>query len=173
MNHGAAIRDIGAYLALVTGGSVAVALALPRSGAAPVLSGIDPADVLLALTPLLGRSAWSNLGLASTGIRRWPVALAVPTAVAAFVYGIGLLTGVLGAGANPPLVMLRSVLANIALGSVLVLGGEVGWRGFLLPRLQLITSPRRAALIVGLVHAVIHLPLVLLTTTHNSRAADG
>jgi membrane protease YdiL (CAAX protease family) len=149
MNHQAAVRETSAYLALVTSGSVAVALALPRSGAAPVLSTIVPAIVLLALTPVLSRSTWSNIGLARTGVRRWPVALAVPAAAAACVYGIGVLTGVLGAGANLPLGTLGSVLLNIALGSVLVLGEEVGWRGFLLPRLQSITSSSRRPWLSG------------------------
>jgi membrane protease YdiL (CAAX protease family) len=171
VNHQVAVREIGAYLALVTSGSVVVAMALPRSGAAPALSAIIPVAVLIALTPVRGRATWSNLGLARAGIRRWPVALAVPTAIAVFVYGIGLLTGVLGAGAYPSLAVLGSVLTNIALGSILVLGEEVGWRGFLLSRLHLIMPPRRAALIVGLVHAVIHLPLVLLTTTYNSQGS--
>ena len=35
MNHRSAVRDTCAYLALVTGGSIAVALALSRSTAAP------------------------------------------------------------------------------------------------------------------------------------------
>jgi uncharacterized protein len=171
MNQRAVSREVVAYLALVTVGSITVAVALPNSASAPMLSAIMPVAVLLLITPVLGRSTWSNLGLASTGVRRWPVALAVPTAVAGAAYGIGMLTGVVGAGTDLPRGALVSVPSDIAIGTVLVLGEEVGWRGFLLPRLQLITSARSAALLTGLAHALIHLPLILLTTTYNHQGS--
>jgi hypothetical protein len=74
MNQRAVSREVVAYLALVTVGSIVVALAVPRTNAAPLLSAMTLVAVLLMLTPVLGRSTWSNLGLASTGVRRWPVA---------------------------------------------------------------------------------------------------
>lgn len=171
MNHRSAVRDTCAYLALVTGGSIAVALALSRSTAAPALSAIVPVAVLLTLTPILGRSTWSNLGLAHSGLRRWPVALAVPAVVAAFAYGIGVLTGVVRKVADPQVGWLLPLVFSVVFGTVLVLGEEVGWRGFMLPRLQTITSPRSAAVVTGLAHALVHLPLILLTTTYNSQGS--
>ncbi len=43
---------------------------------------------------------------------------------------------------------------------------EIGWRGYLLPKLA--TGNRRAApALVGLLHGVWHLPLMLLTTVYN------
>ena len=171
MNHRSAIRDISAYLALVTGGSVAVALAFSHSTAAPALSAIVPVPVLLALTPILGRSTWRNLGIARSGLRRWPVAIAVPAAVAALAYGIGVLTGVIEKAAGSPAGWLLPMVFSVLIATGLVLSEEVGWRGFLLPRLQTVTSPRSAALVTGLAHALVHLPLILLTTTYNSHGS--
>jgi membrane protease YdiL (CAAX protease family) len=59
------------------------------------------------------------------------------------------------------------VLAT-AVFTVVFLGEEVGWRGFLLFRLAEVTSGRRAALLTGAFHAVFHLPLLVLTTTYQS-----
>ena len=168
MTRPVAGREAGAYLALVTAGSIAVAVALPQNGAAPLLSAIIPVVALLILTPVLGRSTWSNLGLSSTGLRQWPIALAVPVGVAALAYSIGVLTGLVGGVAD---LRILSVLTNIMLGTLLVLGEEVGWRGFLLPRVQQITSRRTAALVTGFAHALVHLPLILLTTTYNSEGS--
>ena len=58
MNQRPMVGEIAAYLALVAGGSVAVALAFSRSAAAPALSAIVPVAVLLTLTPIPGRSTW-------------------------------------------------------------------------------------------------------------------
>ena len=46
------------------------------------------------------------------------------------------------------------------------IGEEPGWRGFALPRLQATHSPFTATLILGLVVAVWHVPLVFLSAEH-------
>ena len=45
---------------------------------------------------------------------------------------------------------------------------EIGWRGFLLPRLREVTSPRRAAVLTGFLHGLFHVPLITLTTSYDS-----
>ena len=47
------------------------------------------------------------------------------------------------------------------------MGEEIGWRGFLLPRLQTALNGRPAALLTGLIHGLFHLPLILLTTVYD------
>jgi membrane protease YdiL (CAAX protease family) len=42
------------------------------------------------------------------------------------------------------------------------LGEEFGWRGFALPRLLDLHSPLKASLILGLIHALWHLPLFFI-----------
>jgi membrane protease YdiL (CAAX protease family) len=58
-----------------------------------------------------------------------------------------------------------------AIAAVVMLGEEVGWRGFLLPRMQQLTTPRRAAILTAAAHAAVHLPVILLTTTYNSQGS--
>jgi membrane protease YdiL (CAAX protease family) len=50
------------------------------------------------------------------------------------------------------------LLLSLALGWIIVTGEEIGWRGFLLPRLQARKSDLAASLIVGLVWGLWHLP---------------
>lgn len=56
----------------------------------------------------------------------------------------------------PPLLWALMVAMNLILGP---LGEEAGWRGFLLPRLVPTLGALRAALVVGVIWAVWHLPL--------------
>ena len=60
------------------------------------------------------------------------------------------------------IVFLRSGLPS-------ALGEELGWRGFLFPELQRLTSFTTASLISGLVWALFHLPLILFSD-YNSTA---
>jgi membrane protease YdiL (CAAX protease family) len=59
------------------------------------------------------------------------------------------------------------VLAAL-IGTVFILGEEIGWRGFLLPRMQELMSKRRAAVLTGFVHGLFHLPLILIATTYDT-----
>ena len=43
-------------------------------------------------------------------------------------------------------------MITLVLGTVLILGEEIGWRGFLLPRLQVLTTRRKAAVWTGFLH---------------------
>jgi uncharacterized protein len=51
---------------------------------------------------------------------------------------------------------------------VVLLGEEIGWRGFLLLRFGEVMSGRRAVLATGACHAAFHLPLLTLTTTYQA-----
>jgi membrane protease YdiL (CAAX protease family) len=46
------------------------------------------------------------------------------------------------------------VVISSALVFVLALTKEIGWRGYLLPRIQTIVSKRKAALAVGFIHGM-------------------
>jgi hypothetical protein len=58
----AAGRGVIAFLALVFAASVAVAVAPPRSSAAPLVSAFIPVVVLILFTPFGARSVWGRLG---------------------------------------------------------------------------------------------------------------
>ncbi len=55
--------------------------------------------------------------------------------------------------------------------SVLFLSEELGWRAYMLPRVQQLTSRRRAAVLTGFVHGCFHLPLALIATTYDQHGS--
>ena len=163
-------RDTLSFLGLVFSASMVVAVALPHSPAAPLISAFIPVAALLVLTPFLGRSVWRGLGLNRAGFRLWPAAIAVPAVAAAVGYAVAS-----GLGLMQAFSVIRSSLPTLiivaAIATVVVLGEEVGWRGFLLPRMQQLTTPRNAAILTAAAHAAVHLPVILLTTTYNSQGS--
>jgi len=110
------------------------------------------------------RAGWAQLALHRPGWRYWPLAMLVPAAALGASYGAATLAGVVSwhFAPNAPL----KLAVAIVIGSAWALMEEIGWRGYLLPKLA--TGNRRAApALVGLLHGVWHLPLMLLTTVYN------
>jgi membrane protease YdiL (CAAX protease family) len=64
-----------------------------------------------------------------------------------------------------------NLVVTLAFMTVLFLAEELGWRGYLLPRIQQLTSRRRAALVTGFVHGCFHLPLILIATTYDQHGS--
>lgn len=117
------------------------------------------------------RAGWLDLGLHRTGIAGWPLALAVPLAVLGFSFGAVWATGLASFVAphvdSVPLYVL-DIVASIAI--VTVIGGvgeEIGWRGYLLPRLMSL-GLHPALLLSGLAHGLFHLPAMLLTPYYHA-----
>lgn len=120
------------------------------------------------------RKLWGALGVRRAGLRSWPAALVVSAAVIFVVpYGVA---DLLGSIAIKPLSTSLAVWVNgatnlamaIAIVTVLAFTEEIGWRGYLLPRVQTLVSKRRAALVVGFIHGMFHVPLMVFTTTYNN-----
>ncbi|MCZ4272324.1 CPBP family intramembrane glutamic endopeptidase [Maritalea porphyrae] len=57
--------------------------------------------------------------------------------------------------------VIQFFFANILILCVLVLGEEIGWRGFLLPQLCKVTSFAKASTIVGVVWILVHFPIFI------------
>jgi uncharacterized protein len=166
------IRAVTGFLVGVAGGSVVVALAMPRSPSASLISAVLPLAVLVVLSTVMGRSVWTGIGLRRAGLRFWPAALLVPLAVAVFGYGTAAAFGLTDRASGPWSAALVPALTGSMLGVLSVLPEELGWRGFLLPRVQRLTSMRMGAVLTGLGDATVHLPLVIWTATylpHGSR----
>ena len=115
------------------------------------------------------RDGWAKLGLHRPAIRYWPLALGLPIAVLGTAHAVLWLSPVASLSATEPtrgfgLEMLPlALLGNIAFASVTVsLTEEIGWRGYLLPRLTRIGT-RRALVLSGFLHGIWHLPVMLLT----------
>ncbi len=166
---GSAATFYALALALVTvvaatGGSTTVAMLTPVVAALLML--------LLVTRDGWRRSGWASLGLHRLGLRLWPVAILVPLTVIALGGAFAAAFGVAewhpvgqAADFSPalwPVILLVNILYAAVTGS---LTEEIGWRGYLLPRL-ISLGERRALLLSGLMHGVWHLPVVLLTSLY-------
>ena len=158
--------------------AISLCLAIILAACAPL---IGPGVLLMTMfTPLIAvvlcrvlspegqRFRLSELGLARLGLRYWPFALVVPVIAILPGYllvwgtGIGRVAG-LAADANP-VQMAVSFMLSIIFGAALgALGEEVGWRGYMLPRLIEALGTGRASLLTGFLHGLWHVPLILLT----------
>jgi membrane protease YdiL (CAAX protease family) len=164
---------------LVTFMVLTIALALPHAHFAVVLTMPTPLVAVALITFLRtprGRrkELWASLGVRHLGLRSWPVAFVVSVILILVIpYGVA---DLLGSAALVPLSSSAQAWLNGSLALLITLVGltimgmteEIGWRGFLLPRVQTMVSKRRAALVVGFIHGLFHMPLVLLTTTYDS-----
>ena len=149
---------------------------------APLLGDATP--VVHMLTPFLAillmllvvtrdgysRASWGALGLQRVGLRSWPLALLIPLLVLSIAFGLVWSSGVaqVTMPAEYTLGVLPLVFVNVlVMACVFALSEQLGFRGYLLPRLtQLGTA--RSLLLSGLLHGVWHLPLLLLTPYYHS-----
>jgi membrane protease YdiL (CAAX protease family) len=177
-SRAAALRQALAFTAIVYVLVVAIALALPHASATPILSLFTPAltVVLIAFLGTKGddrKRLWRDLGLGRVGFGSWLPAVGFPIVFLLIAYGAAAVARVATIH-RPDLsphglaLSVPNLVISLALGTVVILGEEIGWRGYLLPRLQLVLSPRRAAGTAGLIHGLFHLPAILLTTTYDS-----
>jgi membrane protease YdiL (CAAX protease family) len=117
------------------------------------------------------REGWRILGLRRSRRRTWPlafgIALAASLAASAAVWASPLAGFYFPNDGVDDLISF--VITIVFLSLTAVLGEELGWRGYLLPTIRSL-GRNRALLIVGLVHAAWHVPLILLTTLYH---ADG
>jgi uncharacterized protein len=117
------------------------------------------------------RAAWSGLGIAKAGFRAWLPAVAIPGIVLPAGYAFAALTGnvQLGLGDTHPIVFAATTAAVIVVGSIEAIGEELGWRGYLLPRLADLGRVR-AGLISGLLWALWHTPLIYIALAYHQGA---
>jgi membrane protease YdiL (CAAX protease family) len=110
------------------------------------------------------------VGLSRAGFKWWVPALTIPLAVAIISFGAARLLNVASFPNLQETFLGRPgrFALGLVVSTVLILGEEIGWRGFLLFRIAEMTTLRRAALLTGLAHALIHLPLLLLATSYQA-----
>ena len=154
-----------------------VAVAVPFIGEAslPVtmLTPTIAAVIMLSLVSREGRfrEVAALLGLTRAGLKGWPLAIAAPTAIHLVGFAILSVAG-LAAFAAPQMTgsvgfTAAKILLGFLIGTLLALGEEIGWRGYMLPRLVgLGVVP--AMLIVGFLHGVWHLPIMLTTSFYHN-----
>jgi len=169
------LRQIVVFLCITYALTLAIALALPHAGIAPLISIAVPV-IAVALTVAFTvprgqrRAIWAGVGFNPRRGRGLLIAVVGPAVIIAVSFGVAAAFGVVSfPGLGPG--FARGVL-NVALTTIIFavvfLGEEIGWRGYLLFRLAELMSGRRAALVTGAFHAIFHLPLLVLTTTYQS-----
>jgi uncharacterized protein len=117
------------------------------------------------------RAGWASLGVHRAGIKGWPLAVLVPLAVLGAAYGLVWTTGI--ATFAPPAGLDAAgwasglavgIFGNLVLATLTIsLGEEIGWRGYLLPRLAASLGNRRGMALAGLLHGGFHMPIIFLT----------
>lgn len=174
-----AARRAGLFVALTWAQALALALIFPNSEMAPLLAIVTPTIaavlVITFATPQPERrAAWAGVGFRRPTWQSLAIALIAPAAITFLSFSAAAAIGVARfPPANLTLQTGLRFLIQIAIFAVIFLGEEIGWRGYLFPRLKEIMSGRRSSLLTGACHAIFHLPLLLLTTTYQSAGNRG
>jgi membrane protease YdiL (CAAX protease family) len=170
-----AARQASLFTGLVLALCLGLSLALPHRELTPMIAALLP-TIAVALTILITtrsgarRTEWAGIGFRPPTVRSVLIAVALPIAIASLSFGVAAAIGVvhLRAPTFDGLSVLGDVAVKAIVFSLLFLAEEIGWRGYLLPRLANLMSRRWAALATGALHAAFHLPLLLVTTTYQS-----
>lgn len=171
-------REVVAYLALTYALATAIVVVLPHAGINALLSVLVPTVTVTVLTFTLvprgrRRALWGTFGLQRSGRATWLSATLVPVVLCAGAYAVAVLVGAGRLQVDPTdadLAWVVDLVVSLVVGTAFILGEEIGWRGFLLPRVQqLVPDKRRAALLTGFAHGCFHLPLILIGTTYDNQ----
>lgn len=131
------------------------------------------------ITLAIDRIPLAGLGWKPGKFRFWALALALPILVSLIAYGSMWLSGatefyvdevanyrwIRMLGFQTPAPFYLGILSKGLLASLMALpfalGEEIGWSGFLVPRLRKILSVPTTSVIVGLFHSVWHFPAII------------
>jgi membrane protease YdiL (CAAX protease family) len=143
----------------------------PESGAVVFTHMATPLLVTLFMLFIVTRDGYGQHGrfgldFRPSGWRTWGLALLLPLLVLTVSYGLGWLSGAAALvvptdGGGLPSFIINQLI-NLVVVTILVLSEEIGFRGYMLPRLLRLGS-KRAVVLSGFAHATWHLPILLLT----------
>ncbi len=172
------IREAMIFVGLSFLIAVAIALALPHAELGVMFSALIPVLSVAIMTFVVFRrgerkAMWASIGLQRTGWRWWPVAIVGPLIIVTLAYGAAVVSGFAELRSSAGLLGWISrnggpFALNLLVVVVVIMGEEIGWRGFLLPRIQTVLRRRSAAVLTGFIHGLFHLPLILLTTVYDN-----
>ena len=165
------------FYAITMACALGVALVAPRWGEASLLiTMLTPAAVVVLMLTLVAREGrpretFRALGLTTFGFKGWPFAIGGPAAIQVASFVVLSVTGLAIFGAPELSRSMAATVVGLTLGfvisTVFALTEEVGWRGYMLPRL-LGLGALPAMLLVGFLHGLWHLPLLLTTDLYHS-----
>jgi membrane protease YdiL (CAAX protease family) len=117
------------------------------------------------------KEGWKTLGLHRLGLKAWLIAVVAPVMVGVVATAIVWATPLAGfvVPNDAGIQILNFFIQLVIITLTFSLGEELGWRGYLLPQL-LSMGLTRGLVLVGLVWAMWHMPLILLTPLYH---ADG
>jgi membrane protease YdiL (CAAX protease family) len=154
-----------------------VRLAVPLLGeTTAAVTMLTPAVAVLIMLSLVSREGgWRkmlrDLGLTSAGLKGWPLAIGGPLLIQlcalVLLVALGLTALAWPEATAPTAVIVTNLLAGLCVGTAFAMSEEVGWRGYMLPRMMgLGLVP--AMLAVGFLQGVWHLPLLLTTDYYHA-----
>jgi uncharacterized protein len=176
LNHLSELKKASLFYFIVMALSLALVmffrLAAPKSEIVMLANMLTPALAAVIMLYVLTSDGYKrkgpfSLGLTRSGWHSWGLALLLPLVVLVITYGLGWWSGTAGfvtptdTGWLPDLII--NLLINLLVIVPLVVGEEIGFRGYLLPRLRELGSTK-AVVISGFLHGTWHLPLILLTS---------
>jgi membrane protease YdiL (CAAX protease family) len=166
-----------AFYALTLALAILVRLAVPLVGEASLpLTMLTPTVATIIMLSVVSpegsfRDALRSLGLDVAGLKAWPLAILAPIAI--FIVGLAIMVaaGFTTLATIPPdqsfLLGAPDIAIGFIVGSLFAVGEEIGWRGYMLPRMT--GFPLLSAmLIVGFLHGVWHLPLLMTTDYYHA-----
>ncbi len=170
-------RNALIFYMIAFGLAVMVRLAVPvLGGASNVVTMLTPAVAAVIMLTLVSpeggwRRAVADLGLTSAGLKGWPLAIGGPVLIQVcalvVLVSLGFTTLVRPEMSGPVALIAFMLIADLCVGTAFALSEEVGWRGYMLPRMRGIGLVP-AMLAVGFLHGVWHLPLLLTTDYYHA-----
>jgi membrane protease YdiL (CAAX protease family) len=143
--------------------SLVLTMMTPTIATVVMLTWIAPEGGLRKVLPLLG--------LDRAGFKSWPLAIAGPAIIhlagLAILSIAGLAVFVAPQMSGSVGFAIFKISTGLVIGTLFALGEEIGWRGYMLPRL-LGRGVVQAMLLVGFLHGVWHLPLMLTTDLYHN-----
>lgn len=162
------------FFAIAFGLTLAVSLLYPFLGGITLLIHTFTPTLSVLIMMLVvtrdgySRTGWATLGLHRLGLRYWALALVTPLVLMGALYGLAWISPV-GQFVLPDGFTLPLLASNLSMGLgiaiAFALSEETGFRGYALPHL-LHLGPTRALLLSGLMFALWHFPLMLLTPVY-------
>jgi membrane protease YdiL (CAAX protease family) len=144
--------------------------------ASPPLSMLTSITSVLIMMMIITREGWSkegwrSLGLFTAGFKGWWFAILFPAAVLVICDAVLLVAGLASFSIPDTGKSALQMAANVGAGLFISIGfafcEEIGWRGYMLPKL-LGLGAVAAVFVVGFLQGVWHLPLMLMTSFYHA-----